>query len=291
MNNGKKPSTLPSCVGGQLRLMMGAGDLNQDGLLNIERFETYNVFLCQPWNDRNGSLRGNVEYLINSTTAKLLCFMDIDDKLQVEAFTDLFKGRFSFIDGYGGHCPHFEMCDIKKLLCVGGKATNIYEYCENLMPYNHFMSFLDNGQTPFTSPFGNGQVMSHFWLHSKLFVQSNDDMLLLYRKMRQKILELIDIASNIGFTKDTISDIETMPIHCYGDEVNPLISLQHILRILMLNDQLKENHLFGSFEMMRKDWMNDEEPTLVVTNEEPTKSSSSSNSCSSISSSGGGSPR
>jgi hypothetical protein len=237
--------TLPDWVTNDLRLMMGAGDLNHDGIPNIAKFHTYDVFLCQPW-DWNGSLLENVMHLLH--TRKLLCFLDITNPSQVAAFTNLFAGRFAFIDGHGGHCPHFEMKDIQKLLQEEGTATNIYEYSESCLRYSDLQHFLENGYIP--------NCTSHNILTGRLYgVPTGTDV---DTPLRQKIRNLLRSTTQIQFSDSTLAELETMPTR----------SLQNILRILMFDNTMPVN-LTGTYVQLQKDWQDDSYQTFVVTKKMP----------------------
>jgi len=232
---------IPDWVSGNLRLMMGAGDLNHGGIPNIAKFHTYDVFLCQPW-DWNGSLLENVNYLLS--TRKLLCFLDIHNPSQVAAFTNLFAGRFAFIDGHGGHSPHFEMNNIQKLLQGGGSATNLYEYSETCLRYSDLQSFLEKGYIP--------NFTSHNILTGRLYqvpVGTEVDT-----QLRQKIHQMLPSITQISFSDTTLTEIETMNTR----------SLQNILRILMFDNTMPVN-LKGAYIHIKKDWQDEAYQTFVVT--------------------------
>jgi hypothetical protein len=127
------PPVVPSwLVGNDLKIMMGAGDLKQGGVLNVNFFRDYNVFFCEPWDDA-GSLRQNVEVLLREHNhEKVICFIDINNMNQIELFTTLFAGRFGLIDGFDNHTPHFSLPVIEHLLRIGGEAVNIDERSERV---------------------------------------------------------------------------------------------------------------------------------------------------------------
>jgi hypothetical protein len=236
---------LPDWLVGNLRLMMGAGDLNHDGIPNVAKFNTYDVFLCQPW-DWNGSLLENVTHLL--TTRKVLCFLDINNPNQVAAFTELFSGRFAFIDGHGGHCPHFVMSDVQKLLQNGGKATNIYEYSESCLQYSDLQCFLEKGYIP--------NCTTHNILTGRLYnVPAGTDV---DTQLREKISQLLRTVTQIQFSDDTLAELSSLPTR----------SLQNILRILMFDNQMPVN-LKGAYVQLQKDWQDDAYQTFVVTKEAP----------------------
>lgn len=237
--------TLPDWVTNNLRLMLGACDLNHDGIPNIAKFHTYDVFLCEPW-DWNGSLLQNVTHLL--TTRKLLCFLNIYNKDHITAFTELFAGRFVFIDGHGGHCPHFEMNAIQKLLQDGGSVTNIYEYSETCLRHSDLQSFLEKGYIP--------NCTSLNILTGRLYnIPVNTDV---DTPLRQKISMLLGTVTQIQLSDATINEIDTMPTQ----------SLQNILRILMFDNQMHVN-LKGAYIMLQKDWQDTPIQTFVVTKTAP----------------------
>lgn len=120
--------SLPDWLGDDLKVILGAGDLDQGDTLNLERFSMFDVFFCEPW-DNHGSLRKNINYLIkNFYHEKVICFVDISQPAQVEQFCRLFQNRFRLIDGFGGHTPHLAFDCIVQVLKSGGKAVNLYEH-------------------------------------------------------------------------------------------------------------------------------------------------------------------
>jgi hypothetical protein len=123
--------SLPEWLGSDLKIILGAGDLDQQGL-NVQQFSMFDVFFCEPW-DNDGSLRKNIEYLIaNYHHQKVICFINIQSSEQIERFCQLFRNRFVLIDGYGGHTPHLSLECIVKTLKPGGTAVNIYEMYETI---------------------------------------------------------------------------------------------------------------------------------------------------------------
>ena len=137
-------AVLPPTTGTGLRLIMGAGDLNHRGQPNTRLFADYDVFLCEPWDWDHGSLLQNVEHIL-TTPGRLLCFLDVDNPSHVKKFTKLFANRFNFIDGYAGHCPHFDMQTINALLMNGGTATNLYENSENHIMKHELEAWIQDG--------------------------------------------------------------------------------------------------------------------------------------------------
>lgn len=125
--------SLPDWLGDNLKVILGAGDLDQN-LLNVQMFSMFDVFFCEPW-DNEGSLRKNIEYLLTHFHhKKVICFINIRNPSQVEQFCRVFRNRFILVDGYGGHTPHLSLDCIAEVLKPGGTAVNIYESYENVYP-------------------------------------------------------------------------------------------------------------------------------------------------------------
>jgi hypothetical protein len=130
--------TLPDWLGSSLNLILGAGDLDQGGIPNVQKFSMFDVFFCEPWDER-GSLRQNIDYLLkNYNKQKVICFLDIKNRAQLDVFCSLFRGRFSLVDGYGGHTPHLPIECIEQILEPGGKAVNLYEMSEAVIGEEEF---------------------------------------------------------------------------------------------------------------------------------------------------------
>ncbi len=125
-----------------LSLIMGAGDLDQEGILNVKKFSDFDVFFCNNWS-HDGSLERNVAYVAEHYFhQKVICIIDIHNEEEMFRFTELFEHRFRRIDGYGQHTPHMSIMDLEKVLCLGGIATNIYEMCEMCMEVEEFQKYL-----------------------------------------------------------------------------------------------------------------------------------------------------
>lgn len=231
-------------LGNDLRLMIGAGDLNHDNILNIQKFSSYNVFFCLPL-DYSNSLRENVEYLLlNYNKQKVICFLDSENSDHVEAFTQLFKGRFSLIDGHGGHCPHLALQNIQRLLAEGGKAMNIFEHSNNLMPLEEAEHWLETGLL---------ECASMDYLTSRIYGDVSIDSSLLARFVN-KVSDLLSISEQI--TVDV--EINTMSIR----------QLQYVCRSLLFDPNMPIN-LTGSIRLVTKDWLNEPITEFVITKNTP----------------------
>lgn len=122
---------LPAWLGDDLKLIVGAGDITREEP-DVVRLSQFDVFLCQPW-DVEGSLRENVTYLLTHyPKQKVLCFLDIEQKSQVDTFCELFANRFTLVDGDGIHIAHLPISCLERILKVGGTATNIFEKGEGV---------------------------------------------------------------------------------------------------------------------------------------------------------------
>jgi len=233
--------TLPEGTGDHLRLMMGAGDLDHYGMPNTQHFATYDVFFCQPW-DWNGSLVKNVTHLL-TTPGRLLCLLDNNNPAHLEAFKTLFAGRFAFIDGHGGHCPHFSMDMLQALLIDGGKAANVYESSESCMRKDELMHWLDHG-------YFRGIIGDNIITGRVLGLTAEEE-----RAIRERFLERVQQKARYC-TQVTIDSAFLDGFH--------LRTLQHISRMQMFDDKMPVN-LTGAYVKLQKDWQHTAHMEFVVT--------------------------
>ena len=145
---------MPDWLGDHLKIILGAGDHEQfKDTLNVDAFSMFDVFFCYP-EDYEGSLRRNVEYLIEHFYhKKVICFIDITDYAQVDRFCNLFQNRFSLVDGYDSHTPHLPFDCIEKILEPGGIAVNLFE--DLIMTYIQERRLIEICNTPTESLTGN----------------------------------------------------------------------------------------------------------------------------------------
>jgi hypothetical protein len=156
-------SKLPDWLGDNLKLIMGAGDLDQIGMSNVLQFYMFDVFFCQPWTSRN-SLRQNVVDLLHYfPKKKVICFINQENKKEMDQFCSLFKNRFSLVDGYEGHCPHFSLDQLSIILKAGGTAVNIYENHHLLVDDNGLLTVLSKSTNALT-PKDNNVLLGTFRL-------------------------------------------------------------------------------------------------------------------------------
>lgn len=245
LNFHSKLPELPAWVGerNDLRLMMGAGDLCHGGIPNIRLFNTYNVFFCLPWND-HGSLRENVTYLLENCPQTLLCFVDNKNPDQVKMFTTLFAGRFSFIDGHGGHTPHLSPVDAQNVLADGGVATNMFEGSENLIHKHVLEGWLQLGY--FKG--GSGPDMITARLYGIVAEEEAGLRATLIAKMRELS------AQNIQVKLPSTLDLDAMTFQ----------ELQFVTRGLLFEPFCPPN-MVGSWVHMKKDWQRDAYRQFIFT--------------------------
>jgi hypothetical protein len=224
-----------------LRLMMGAGDLDHTGIPNVELFYTFDVFFCLPINS-GSSLRTNVEYLIAHPQQKLICFLNNNDPEHIEAFTKLFSGRFSVIDGHGGHCPHLPLEYIQRLLQDGGVAMNIFERSENLITVAQLDQWILNGYFKGGS---DGLITARVY-------GPDADIEALTERLRLKTRELLASTSLIAISSDFLTNFSTLT----------LSELQYICRSLSFIMPL---NLTGQVKLVAKDWRDGPYMEFVIT--------------------------
>lgn len=134
LNFHKGVEALPDWLGSDLKLILGAGDYTRDKL-DVEKFTMFDVFFCLPEENQEGSIRANLQYILdNYKHKKVICYLDISNTDQVKQFCKLFTNRIVLVDGYLNHTPHLPLECIAKILKAGGKAVNLYE-TTNHRPY------------------------------------------------------------------------------------------------------------------------------------------------------------
>jgi hypothetical protein len=107
----------------KLKMVLWAGDCVHNGITDIERLPNFDIYLCYGY---PYTLQDNLDYINKRGKNGLICVLDIENKNQMNFFTELFKGRFSIIDSdYNGNTPTLEIQFYHRLLAPGGKAYNI----------------------------------------------------------------------------------------------------------------------------------------------------------------------
>jgi len=226
--------TLPAWVGHGLRLMMGAGDMNHGGIPNVQLFATYDVFFCMPWDDR-GSLRTNIEYLLANCPNKLICFIDAKSFEQMALFTKLFAGRFSFIDGHGGHCPHLTPSNAQNVLVDGGVATNMFEWSDNVVSPEQFEGWLQQGYF--------AGISSLSFITGRVYGIDDAKEAEFKRRLIDKMREISSSNSQIKLDAELDGLLTEIPFR-------ELTGITHCL----LFDYVCPPNMVGSWVNMMKDW-------------------------------------
>ena len=209
-------------------LMVGAGDLEHDGIPNVEKFSQFHVFFCNAW-DINGSLQRNVDYInAHYPDQKVICVVDYTKKDEVERFITLFAGCFTLIDGHGGHTPHFTVDEVRRLLAEGGEAVNIYEKSESLLAIEDARFWFDKGYFPY-------RLSRHTYLNSRIYnknsaryelsAEENEEMRL---NFLNKIKETYKGVKRTLISEELLANLDTLP----------LATLQEILVSIMFDLEL-----------------------------------------------------
>jgi hypothetical protein len=244
---------LPEWLPETLSLIVGAGDLDHDNMPNVQKFSSFDVFFCNAW-DSNGSFRKNVEYLTKVYHhKKVICVINHDNQEQVNRFVELFRGRFSLIDGHLGHTPHFSISNLQKLLTPGGKAMNIYERCESMVEVEELNHWFEHGY------FKGG--LSSVLLTSSIYRKgvghiNEKEREIMYEKFLTKIRTMYDEKGSI--TYDPCLDLDTMS----------LVDLQILLYCLQLKINMPIN-MKGVYAYNKRGWRTDPILELVLTKVEP----------------------
>jgi len=175
---------LPPWVDTHLKLLLGAGDLDQKGILNLKAFPNFDVYACFPW-DNAGSLRANIEYFL-TLPKKLLCLLDFHNNTHLKLFIKLFKGKFEVIEGHGAHTPHLKVCDLSFLLEEGGKASNIFERSSNVSSVSMVKEWLKN---PHNSYIGNGYMfdVDANGQYKAISSETKEELIRMYRDAIRKV--------------------------------------------------------------------------------------------------------
>ena len=209
-------------------LMVGAGDLEHDGIPNTQKFSQFDVFFCNAW-DVNGSVQRNVDY-INTYYAdeKVICVVDYKNKDEVERFINLFAGCFMLIDGHGGHTPHFTVDEVRLLLAEGGEAMNIYEKSESLLLVDDARFWFDKGYFPY-------RCASHTYLNSRIYNKNSPRYELPAEEQEEMRLKFLDkIKETYQGVKRTVISPELL----VNLDALPLSTLQEILVSIMFDIQI-----------------------------------------------------
>jgi hypothetical protein len=209
-------------------LMVGAGDLEHDGIPNTQKFSQFDVFFCNAW-DVNGSVQRNVDY-INAyyPEQKVICVVDYNEKEQVERFISLFAGCFTLIDGHGGHTPHFTIDELRLLLAEGGEAVNIYEKSESLLSTDDARFWFNNGYFSY-------RFAKHTYLNSRIYNKNSPRYELPAEEQEEMRLKFLDkIKETYQVVKRTVISEELLE----NLDALPLSILQEILVSILFDNQI-----------------------------------------------------
>jgi len=209
-------------------LMVGAGDLEHGGIPNTQLFHQFDVFFCNAW-DIYGSLQRNVDYInTNCPDQKVICVVDYHNKDEVERFIKLFTNSFTFIDGHGGHTPHFTINELRLLLAEGGEAVNIYEKSENLLAVDDVRFWFDNGYFPF-------RCASHTILTSRIYNKNSPKYEITAEETKEFTLKFIE---KVKETYQSVTRTTISPELLANLDRIPLSDLQEILSSIMFDTRL-----------------------------------------------------
>lgn len=103
-----------------LRLILWAGDGENDGISDVERLPNYDVYVCLGF--EGPRFDKNVDRLTDSQT---ICLLNIHEPNQMARFQKAFAGSFALIDAdYRGNTPTLPLTAYAALLAPGGHAYN-----------------------------------------------------------------------------------------------------------------------------------------------------------------------
>jgi hypothetical protein len=209
-------------------LMVGAGDLEHDGIPNTQKFSQFDVFFCNAW-DVNGSVQRNVDYInAHYPNEKVICVVDYTKKDEVQRFISLFAGSFTLIDGHGGHTPHFTVDELRLLLAEGGEAVNIYEKSESLLLVDDARFWFEKGFFPF-------RCASHTYLNSRIYNKNSPRYELPAEELEEMRVKFLDkIKEKYQEVKRTVISEELLA----NLDALPLSTLQEILVSILFDLQI-----------------------------------------------------
>jgi hypothetical protein len=237
-----------------LSLIMGAGDLDQEGILNVNKFSDFNVFFCNNWGF-NESFERNVAYINEHYFhQKVICIIDVHNEQEMVSFTDLFKHRFRRVDGYGQHTPHMSITYLERVLCIGGRATNIYEMSEMCMEVNEFQKYLKEDFYPYMEMM-DGKVYRN---PGTCFDLGEEKTAELKALVLRRIHERVDKGGFVEVEYSVMRDLETYS----------LWNLQKVLKALLYEPQFPPNML-ATIGWNKRSWREETMLELVVQRIEP----------------------
>lgn len=237
-----------------LSLMMGAGDLDQEGILNVQKFSDFDVFFCNNWSF-NGTIERNIAYLAEHYFhQKVICIIDVHNEQEMFSFTELFRHRFRRIDGYGQHTPHMSIADLERVLCLGGRATNIYEMSEMCMELGEFEKSLKEDYYPYMALM-DGKVYRN---PGTCFDLGEEKTAELKSLVLRRIHERVDKGGFVEVEESVLRDLKSYS----------LWHLQKVLKALLYEPQFPPNML-ATIGWNTRSWREESMLELVVQRIEP----------------------
>jgi hypothetical protein len=85
-----------------LNMVLGAGDCVINNIIDIERINSFNIFVCLPEAPLDMIVK-NIDYIIKNESNKIICFIDLTNKDKVEKFIQTFENQINMIGFGGGH--------------------------------------------------------------------------------------------------------------------------------------------------------------------------------------------
>jgi hypothetical protein len=240
---------LPEWLGVGLSMIMGAGDLDQGGELNVKTFSEFDVFFCNAW-DNNGSFQKNIDYLSNQYYhKKVICVINVDNVDEMRSFTSLFAHRFRYIDGYAQHTPHMNITDLEKILEEGGSVVNIYEKSENCVKYDDIITWLRHDSYPYPGIL-DGRIYKDLGITGGL---SEDQSAHVKGLMLPIIRDRLSRSITLSLSNEITENLDSCPVS----------DLQKILRGLLYEVTMPLN-MRGELKFNIRPWRNHGFIELVV---------------------------
>ena len=237
-----------------LSLIMGAGDLDQEGILNVKKFSDFNVFFCNNWSF-HGTLERNIAYIAEHYFhQKVICIIDVHNEQEMISFTDLFKHRFRRVDGYDQHTPHMTIADLERVLCLGGRATNIYEMSEMCIEVDEFQKYLKDDYYPYMALM-DGKVYKNPGVCFNIGEEKTADLKAL---VLRRIHERVDKGGFVEVEYSVLRDLESYS----------LWHLQKVLKALLFEPNFPPN-MVGIVRWNKRSWREESMLELVVQRIEP----------------------
>ena len=179
---------------------------------------------------------------------------DVHNEQEMVSFTDLFKHRFRRVDGYGQHTPHMSITYLERVLCIGGRATNIYEMSEMCMEVNEFQKYLKEDFYPYMEMM-DGKVYRN---PGTCFDLGEEKTAELKALVLRRIHERVDKGGFVEVEYSVMRDLETYS----------LWNLQKVLKALLYEPQFPPNML-ATIGWNKRSWREESMLELVVQRIEP----------------------